>query len=290
MADYLFSVGSLASITALVALGLVLLVPFSGYLSLAGAAFTGVGAYAFAITVEHTRSVPLAWLVAVGVALSASFVLGLAATRVRGEFYLLTTLAFQLVIVEVLRRWSAVTGGDSGLVVVRPVELGSTGAVLAVGAGAVLCVALVMWWRLRGPAGLILRAVRDDSEVAQAMGVSLRAWTLAAHLVAGVLFGFAGGLFAVHVGYINPQTFNVHWSIVLIVMAVMAGANVVGGVVSATVLVALPELIYRLVDAPGLQIAPIRSVIVGAFLVLLMLLRPRGLFPEQRYVQRRTVA
>jgi branched-chain amino acid transport system permease protein len=282
--NYLLGMVILASVNAILVLGLSILTTFTGFISIAAAATAGIGGYAYAVLATRHGFSP--WIAAL-CAVALSGVVGLAVaqivSRLRGDVHLLGTLALQLVVVETLRRWRDVTGGDAGIPAIPPLFAAMSPlalAVLATGTMVVIAIALHLW--LSGPGGLRLRAVRDDQEVAAASGCNVRRSVTAAFGISAAIMGLAGVLVAMHHAFLQPVTFGMEWSISVLLMAMLGGANVAGCIVAAFFLTALPELVYLAIAMPGMQVGAIQNMVYGSVLLALMLLRPRGLFPETR--------
>jgi branched-chain amino acid transport system permease protein len=283
MIDYLASIGALAASTAIAVMGLCLLTPFAGYITTAAAAFLAIGAYCFAAaTTKFGLSPALAVPIAVAFCGIVSGLVGVVLSRLRGEIHLLATLAVQLAVIELLRRWREVTNGDAGLSSPRLWPAMSNSELFTVIAVSTVLLAAALHFWLRGPQGLILRAIRDDREVAEASGCRVLRESMLIATVAGALFGLAGVLMAMVAGFIEPKSFDLLYSFNLLLMAILAGANVVGAICAAMLLILLPEIVYSSLDLGGAQVAPMQNLIYGLILVALMMTRPRGIFPELR--------
>lgn len=284
MGDYLINIGMVSLINALLVLGLTVVTPFAGRISVASAAIAGVGAYTFAIATTTYQFHPV-----LGCALGV-FAGGLVGggvsfivARLKGEIHLLGTLALQLVIVETFRRWRDLTGGDAGIHSIPSLLPGmNTAGLLAVAVTATILVAAGLHIWLRGASGLRYRAIREDRDVAAAAGCHTTRELLIAFVVSGCITGFGGTLFAMHLSYLQPTSFGLDWSLTILLMAMLAGANLVGAVAAAIGLTVLPELIYFTVEIPGIQVNALQNTVYGLVLLALMLAKPGGLFPELR--------
>ena len=218
---------SLVFIYAIAGVGLMLLVGYTGLVSLGHAAFLAIGAYAHAWCL--TQGLP--WPVSLAIATVLTAVVGalvaIPALRMTGIYLAVATLAFSKIVEHVLTHWGSVTGGYRGMAVPRA-EVFSVSLMgaetfyylcLAILAGSFV-VALNV---LRSPSGRAMIAVRDSEISAQAMGIDLaRTKTLAFGLSAGFT-GLAGGLFAHKIGYLAPDAFTLVTSIQLLLMVVVGG-------------------------------------------------------------------
>jgi len=249
---------SLVFIYGLCGLSLMVLAGYTGLVSLGHAAFLGIGAYAH---VYFTQDLGLPWLVSVALAAAvtagAGVLVGLPALRMTGVYLSIATLAFALIIQEVLSHWDSVTGGLKGKAVGKAVILGVSFG----GSGAFyfLCLAFLMgalWLTqnlLRAPTGRAWVAIRDSEIAAQSMGVNLAAHKTIAFAYSAALMGVAGALFAHKVGYLAPDIFTVLLSIQFLLMVVVGGLGSLHGALYGAVFVAmLPVLISGARDSvPG---------------------------------------
>ena len=216
-------------------LGLNILTGFTGQISLGHGAFMGIGAYTTTIlVVDHgwrdLWTIPLAGVIAGGFGL----LFGLPATRFAGPYLALATFAIPLSFIGLLKRFSHFTGGNVGknLPQLHP-EFGvhANPSVWFY----VVCwtVALVMFplsfWIVRGRFGRSLRAVRDSEIASTANGISTATVKTAAFGISAFFCGIAGALFAIGNTYVNPDTFPIDLSILLLVGIVVGGAGSLWG-------------------------------------------------------------
>jgi branched-chain amino acid transport system permease protein len=216
-------------------LGLDILTGFTGQISLGHGAFIGIGAYTTTIlVVDHgwrdLWTIPLAGLIAG--AFGVAF--GLPATRFAGPYLALATFAIPLSFIGVLKRFPHFTGGNVGknLPPLRP-EFGIDANPSLWFYGLCWAIALVMlplaFWIVRGRFGRALRAVRDSEIASTANGISTAAVKTAAFGISAFFCGVAGSLFAIGNTYVNPDTFPIDLSILLLVGIVVGGAGSLTG-------------------------------------------------------------
>jgi branched-chain amino acid transport system permease protein len=249
---------SLVFIYGLCGLSLMVLAGYTGLVSLGHAAFLGIGAYAHVylsqdLGVPWVLSVALAAMITAG----AGVLVGLPALRMTGVYLTIATLAFALIIQEVLSHWEVVTGGLKGKAVAKAVIFG-----FSFGGGAAfyfLCLAFLaggLWLTqnlLSAPTGRAWVAIRDSEIAAQSMGVNLAAYKTIAFAYSAGLMGVAGALFAHKIGYLAPDIFTVLLSIQFLLMVVVGGLGSLHGALYGAVFVALlPVLISEARDSvPG---------------------------------------
>ncbi len=272
-------------LTALI--GLNILTGYTGQISLGHGAFMAIGGYTTAILmtdhgVKDVWTIPLAALVA-GV---AGFLFGIPALRLSGLYLALATFAIAVSMPSVIKRFEGFTGGGSGINLFGTPELtASLTPVTILGRELVfndwlyyLCwsIALfgyvVAWLMLRGRTGRALRAVRDSVTAAQSSGVSLPRYKTLAFGVSAAYAGAAGALFAIATTFVNPDTFPIALSILLLVGVVVGGLGSLVGLIAGAVFIQfLPIWSQEVSQSPG---AP--SVVSGLVLIALMFVLPMG--------------
>lgn len=300
---------SLVLIFGLCGLSLMVLVGYTGLVSLGHAAFLGIGAYSH---VYFSQDLGVPWIVSVALAVmvtaAAGVLVGLPALRMTGLYLAIATLAFALIIQEVFTRWDSITGGLKGKVVERPVILGYE--LHDEAAFYLLCLGFLisgLWLTrnlLRAPIGRAFMAVRDSEIAAQSIGINLAFYKVMAFGYSAAMMGVAGALFAHKVGFLAPDIFTVLLSIQFLLMVVVGGLGSLHGAIFGAIFVALlpvaistardsvPEwfgqvfdvfgkgtgftvnaAVDRFVKQPGLE-----PGIFGLILVLFILFEPQGIY------------
>ncbi len=283
---FLSQVLVLVGLYTLMGLGLNLEVGFAGLLDLGFVAFFAIGAYTVGLLttvggelgflqVSFWQAVP----VAVVVSLAAGVVLGLPVLGIRGDYLAIATLGFGeivrlLVLSDFLRPW---LGGSQGVLSIpSPVLLGFE----FIGPEQIFYLTLVssifvafVAGRLRDSRlGRAWMALREDEDVAQAMGINLVNVKLLAYGLGAAFAGVSGAIFAVMVGSVFPHSFQLLISINVLALIIVGGmGSMPGVVVGALFLVGMPELLREFAD--------FRFLVYGAALVMMMQLRPEGLWP-----------
>ena len=287
---------------------LMVLVGYTGLVSLGHAAFLGIGAYAHAYFLEQG----LPWVVCVALAVAITtgcgFVVGLPALRMTGIYLTIATLAFSVIIQEVFSRWESVTHGLSGMAVPKAHIFGISfeGEI----AFYYLCLGFLvaaLWLTrnlLRAPTGRAWIAIRDSEIAAQSMGVNLAIYKSTAFAYSAGLMGLAGALFAHKIAFLAPDIFTILLSIQLLLLVIVGGLGSLHGAVFGAIFVALlPPVIAILRDSipagfhevsAAIGVAPIgwlgdaignflkkpgvEAGIFGLILVLVILLEPLGMY------------
>lgn len=280
--NYALHILIMISLYVILGLSLNLAVGYGGMLSLCQAAFYGIGAYASTLMMMNAGwSFLPSFVFAVLIAGLIAYLISIPSIRLHGDFFVLATLGFQIIIFSLLYNWVALTKGPYGISgVPRPslwgLKIVSTPGFFALS----LVFAAVVWFIMRrlakSPYGRTLEAVRDDELAALALGKNVTRFKRSAFCIAGGLAAVAGVLFAGYASYIDPTSFTLDESVFILCVVIIGGAgNMRGPIIGAVILVLLPELL-RLVRMPDAIAANMRQVIYGLLLVLMMRFRPRG--------------
>jgi branched-chain amino acid transport system permease protein len=285
--DFWLSYITLAAIYVLLGLSTNLLVGIAGIFSVSQAAVFGVGAYivAYLLMNEIMSFVP-AMLVASGFCVLLNVLVTLPALRVSGDYFVVTSFGIQLLATAVFTNWTAGTGGANGLPGIPPADLfgrtlddSSQLVTLCVAAMVLGCIAF--WLIMRAPFGRLLRAIREDELAVAAAGKNVLRAKVSAAAMAGAFAGSAGGLYATFLSFIDPSSFDLDASILLLTMVVVGGARTLAGsIVGPFLLLALPQVL-SLIDIPTTIAAAARQLIYGVLLIAFMLFRPQGLAGEK---------
>lgn len=273
---YLLHLLAMIAIQATLAQAAGLALGYGGMLSLCTSAFAGIGAYSMAILAMRAGA-PF-WIAVSASALLAAIVatlVGYLAQRLRGDFFVMATMGVQAVVTAVLANWTGLTGGVAGIVgVPRPISDGRGLAMLL--AGASIAIAIFVGALSRSAFGTALQAVRDDALAARAIGLRPEYFRGMAFGIAGGLAALAGSMYAVQITYIDPTSFGIGESVLVLTMVILGGSgSTTGPFVGATLLVIMPEVL-RLLGVPDALGANLRQVLYGGLLILMMFLRPRG--------------
>lgn len=286
--EYLIHLAILSSIYAILGLGLNLVIGYTGLLSIAHAAFYGIGAYVVAIL---GTSYGMNFFVALilGMILSAivALAVGIILSKFSGDFYALASLGFGVIVYSTFLNWQGLTRGPLGIPGIdRPNLFGfsfdSNISFLVLA----LVFATVSFYGCRllvnSSFGRVIKAIREDEEAISVFGYNTLYFKLVVFVIGAILAAVAGALFAAYITFIDPSTFNINESIFILAIVILGGlSSNRGAVVGAIFLILLPELL-RFVGFPSGIAAQMRQLTYGAILVLLMLYRPQGLLGEFR--------
>ena len=264
---------ALVALTAVVGVGLNILLGLTGQVSLGHVGFYAIGAYTVAILtlkgVDFWIALPLAGAVA-GI---VGFVLALPALRVTGPYLAMVTIAFAFIVQHGTIEWRTVTGGSNGLMGIPPPSIGAlifSEREMAMLAVALAGASLYAFHRLaRSGWGMAMVAVRDAEPAARSIGLNPVIVKTAAFSLSAVFTGLAGGIFAPLLMFVAPDSFPFSQSILFLFAVIVGGAGwTFGPVVGALVSVVLPELLSGL--------AEYRLLFFGAALLVILWVAPEG--------------
>lgn len=281
--DYLLHILILAAIYAVLAVSLDLLAGHGGFLSIAQAGFYGLGAYVSALLAAQFGA-PFVIGVLAGMAVAAlvSFIVSLPSLRLHDDYFVIATFGFQMILFSIFNNWMDVTRGPLGIPgIPQPVIFGwkvdSHLEFLLLSALFASFAYFVVYLLTSSPFGRVLHAIREDEVFAQSLGKNTLRFKVTAFAVSAALAAMAGSLYAHYITYIDPTSFTVMESILVISMVIIGGVGSLWGpLVGAVVLVTLPEAL-RFVGLPSSVAANLRQIIYGVLLVVMMMVRPKGL-------------
>jgi branched-chain amino acid transport system permease protein len=281
----------------LLALGLNIVVGYAGLLDLGYVAFYGFGAYTMALLTGATLntttgsappafSLDLNFYVALPIvvllAALAGVLIGAPVLRLRGDYLAIVTLGLgEMVSILITSNWlTPLIGGPQGMRGVTDAAIGGYSFrdpqhffYLAL---ALVLFAVFVSWRLSSSRiGRAWNAMREDEQVADAMGISTTRFKLLAFAMGGAIGAIGGALLGVKLGSLTPASFEIIVSITVLAIVILGGmGSIPGVVVGALVLIGLPGLLREFEEY--------RQLIYGGVIVAIMLLRPQGLIPNVR--------
>ncbi|MDB5039455.1 MAG: Branched-chain amino acid transport ATP-binding protein LivG, partial [Candidatus Eremiobacteraeota bacterium] len=265
-----------AGIYAIVVMGLGILLGFTGQMSLAQAAFFGIGAYTSGWLTTH-----LGWPVwpamACAMAMSAlvALAVGYPCLRLSGHYLALATIGFGIIAQLVLINWKDVTNGSDGMTgipapVIGPWTFERYDSYFYIVLVAVLACAYVAWRIKTTRVGRALEAIRENEIAARAAGIDATRYKIIAFVFAGAYAGLAGSLLAHTTKFLSPDSYSFDQSVVFLVMLIVGGSSSIGGAILGAVLLEfLPEVLR-----------PLKSsyiMVYGAAVVVMIIFMPRGL-------------
>lgn len=257
---------------------------FTGYISFGHAAYFGLGAFTTAILVVKAGMSPwAAYPVAVVMVTVLMVPVGIAALRMRDSSFVIVSIAIVLILLLVAQSWSSLTGGSYGMVIPRPFPdllRPEHHLVFYYIYLALLVAIMALWWVIdRSAFGLGLKAIREDEDKAQALGVWTFGYKLIAFMLSVMLTASCGGLYALWFGDLDPVfQFSILVGAYMVLMSLVGGVRHLFGPLLGAVLVGL-ALEYFKLEFGDTQA---HLVITGALLVIVVLFMPDGVIPAVR--------
>ena len=287
--EYLLHIFVICGIYGILTLSLNLVVGYTGLASLGHAAFFCVGAYISALLSLNLGVSPWIGLIA-GACGAAVFgvVIGMPSLRIKGDYLALATFGAGVIVYQIAKNWVSLTRGPMGLpgipgFSVFGFSLDSTWLYLILVVALTLLTVFVLQRLVRGAYGRVLRSIREDEIASETLGKHTAKYKLQVFVVGAFFAGIAGSLYAHYITFIDPSSFTVMESITVLLMVVFGGmASIKGSLVGATALVFFPEML-RFLGMPSSIAAPMRQMIYGLLLVVLMMKRPQGILGKYRF-------
>ncbi|MBS3167714.1 branched-chain amino acid ABC transporter permease [Candidatus Woesearchaeota archaeon] len=257
----------------------------TGLLNVGHVAFYAIGAYTSALLALNLN-IPF-WIgFLAGGILAALFALLIAipTLKLRGDYLAIATLGLAVVVESILRNWTSLTRGPLGLPgIPKPALFGMTFnnnsyLILVIIFSVITC--LIIYYITKSPFGRVLKAIREDELAAASLGKNTTKYKTQALVISAFFAGIAGSLYAHYINFIDPTTFSVLESILIISMIIVGGlASVKGAVIGAVILTLLPEPL-RFLPIPSFAIGALRQILYALLLVIILIKRPQGIWGE----------
>jgi len=297
---YFLYVLNMIGIAAIAALGLNILIGFTGQISLGHGAFFGVGAYAGAILATRLN---LPFFIAVPAAgLVTSFVgmiFGIPSGRLKGLYLTIATLAGQFIIEYILVHWESLTQGTMGITLPDAsffgIDLKGDRTFFYVIYTCLVCITFVTVNIMRTRFGRAFIAIRDNDRAAEGMGIPIFYYKLLSFAISSFYAGIAGAIWAFYMRSISTEPFTLALSVEYIAMVIIGGLGSIPGAIFGAVFITGLNEILRMVThifmnmditaGVGLNMASLREFAFGLAIVLFILLEPKGLAELWRIVR-----
>ncbi len=295
-------IGTVFAIWAILSVSLNLVVGYTGLLSVGHIGFFGIGAYTMAILTSspaneqlRAEAIPiLGWSffaalpVCALLAGLAAILVGVALNRFRDDIFVLASFGFAIIAFNVFLNWRAVTRGAFGIHEIARPQIGDwvlDGDLefLLLCLAFLAVVMLVSWFIVSSSFGRVLTAIREDEQAIEVFGYRATHYKLAVWVISAMMAGVAGGLFSSWTTFIDPNSFILLESVLLVSIVILGGlATIWGSLLGAMAFVLLEEGMRFIPFLPTEHIGQVRQVTLGILLVLLMLYRPQGLVGRYR--------
>ena len=283
--EYIFHIAIMLNIYILLVLSANLTIGMANLLTMCQAAFYGIGAYigAYFLMRFHCPLILILAIVSLVTGLF-SFIVSYASVKLKGDYFVLATMGFQMIVYTILYNWMSVTRGPYGIPGIPDIQLFGVWQIQGIYAYFILSfvltiVTILLFNNLHdSPYGRTLRAIKADEVMVESMGrnvTTIKSW---AFFISAAVASVAGVIYASYVSYIDPTSFTLDESIFIISALFIGGiGNVRGPVLGAFFVVLLPELL-RFIGLPDSVAANLRQIIYGLSLILVVYYRPQGLF------------
>ncbi|HOQ98583.1 MAG TPA: branched-chain amino acid ABC transporter permease [Anaerolineae bacterium] len=266
---YFLQLYSLLPIWIAAALSLTMITGYIGEVSLGQGALMGVAAYVSAVL--STRGVPIviSVIAALVMAVIGAMILGFPTLRIRGPYFVVSSMAFNGMFYELALNWLPVTGGPSGISNVPSYALVPFIGQYVPWVVAAICM-LAVWYIGQTRLGKSMMAVREDEMAAGAIGLRVAFLKSIAFLISGLVAGLAGVSLVHFVGFVSPEFYSINQSLLLLTMVLLGGARRVEGAVVGCLLMFIVQEVLR-------PFAEVQLLCYGVVMLLVVQFFPRGL-------------
>jgi branched-chain amino acid transport system permease protein len=262
---------------------------YTGLLSFANAAFYGISAYLTALIMKnyglnYFLVLPVAMLFNIAVSLIITYF----SIKLKNLYFIIGTIAFQIIISGILYNWENLTGGSDGIPDIPKVEiLGYTfnstiDYTILGGIFMVLVIGFFLSFQ-KTPFIRLLECIRDHELETISLGKNINYYKFICISISAALMAMSGSLYAVYNNFIDAKSFTLDESILIVSMLLIGGTgNIIGPIFGACFFVLLPEII-RLFPIESSQGASIQMIIYGLIMILVVRFKPNGLFGKFRF-------
>lgn len=274
-------------IYAILSVSLNFMFGYAGIISICHGAFFGIGAYGGAlISLKLGLPFVLELICASTVAGLCGLVIVAPTLRLEEDYLSLATYAFGVIVYTILNNWHSLTRGPLGLPGIPPIHILSftfdslwSYACLVIFLVAVTVAFTTSW--VRSPFGKVLMAIREDRVAVSAIGKNVALFKIIATFVSTFLAGVAGVLLAHYLTFIDPSSFLINESFLILGMVIFGGiGTIIGPIAGAVIMVFIPEAL-RFVGLPSFYAAHLRQLIFSLLIIVVLLRRKQGLFGKK---------
>ena len=280
---YIIHLLILIVIYAILAVSLNIALGYTGLMNLGHIAFFGIGAYTSTLLTQAGVPFLLAF-VAAGLFTSLfGYFLVLATGRLSGDYLALATLGFIYIVYSILLNWTSLTRGPLGIPgITKPSFFGwaiSSNLAYLIFVVIIAIISIFIMWRItKSPFGKLLQATRDDEIGLGVLGKNTFKLKWKSMMISSFFGGTAGSLFAHYISYIDPSSFILTETILILTIVIVGGiASIKGSVAGAFIIILIPEAL-RFLALPSAVVGPLRQIVYALLLLAILLYRPRGIF------------
>ena len=285
---YIFNLLTIIGIFSILALGLNLIAGTTGLLSCCQAAFFAIGAYSSALlSMKIGLPYPIVILAVVAITGIFGYAIGFPSIQFKGDYLALGTIAFGEIINVILNNWVTLTEGPTGIIDIP------SPSIFFLRINSVFDYFLLTWL-LVGITVLIIRqievshfgrllfAIKNDELAALSIGVNVKKYKLLSFVIGSTVAGIGGSVYAHYLTYIDPGSFLISESILLLAMIVLGGlGNVLGSIIGVAILIVIPESL-RFLGLPAGLAGNLRQMLYGLIIIVMIIFRPEGIIPKKK--------
>jgi len=287
--NYIFHICVMIFIYGILTLSLNLLVGYSGLISFAHAAFYGIGAYATTlIMMKFGINFFLSLIAGIFISSFLSLLIAYPSLKLKGDYFVLASLGFQIIVFSILYNWISLTKGPYGIPgIPRPnifnFEIENPFSFFIFSGIIFYIIFLFFRYVYNSPYGRVLKTIREDEIASASLGKDIPAIKIWAFAISSGIAAIAGALYAGYVTYIDPTSFTFDESMFIISIVILGGSgNLKGPLIGTLFMVILPEIL-RFLGLPDTVAPNVRQIIFGLALIILMKYRPQGIAGEYRF-------
>ncbi len=274
--SYFLLILNVIGLNTLIVIGINLLVGYAGQISLGHAAFYGIGAYSSAIlTTMYNVNPWLALVLAALITALVAFLIGKPSLKLKGHYLVMATLGFNIIITVILVQWEDFTGGPSGIPGIPYLNIGSfsfdSDKKLFFLIWLFVIFALILAYNLvNSRVGRALKALHGSEIAAESLGIDVASYKVKIFVLSAILASIAGSLYAHYVTFISPKSFDIMFSIKIVIMSIFGGISTIfGALIGSATLTILGELLTVVEDYS--------TIVLGLILVLTLMFLPEGI-------------
>lgn len=266
-----------AGIYCIITIGLSLFIGYAGQISIGHAAFFGIGAYTSGIlTARYGLNPWMCLLIGVFIVSIIAFFVGAPSLKLKGHYLAMATLAFGIIVYIIFNQEFEYTGGPDGMTGIPGLsffglKLNSVEKYYYFVWGIVFCIFLFTINLIESRTGRALRAIHASESAAGAMGINVSRFKVIVFIYSAILASLAGSLYAHYINFINPSSFNLFFSIKLLIMIALGGMHSIWGAIVGAILITF--LNYEWLH----YFQEFEILVYGAILLLVTIFLPNGL-------------
>ncbi len=280
---YSLRIATLSLMFVIISLALNIVSGYMGQISFGTAGFWGIGAYTGAIlSTRFGFGIEVTFIVAAIVTGFFGLVLGFPTLKLKGYYLAIVTLGFCEIVRLIELNWVSLTGGPLGIMNIPKLKIfgfriASPISIYFLMLVMVVFATIAVFRLMNSSFGYVLKSIREDEIATQAIGINVVEYKIQAFVIHAMILGIAGAFYSQYISYIDSTMFTTTQSIEMIVMTIVGGmGSIVGSFVGAIVLTILPELTRSLLEY--------RMLIYGCIMVIMMLVKPEGLFGNVNFI------